>query len=272
MNILTARHLKLNHFAAAIGLAITLGPVLASAQDAAAKGLATAQEVKRRDTGYKDFTTTARMILSNAQGQSSTKELEVKTLEVPGQGEKSLLVFNAPADTKDTVLLSYSYKSRADDQWLYLPAMKRTKRIASGNKSGSFVGSEFSYEDISPQQVEKYTYKYLKEESQGGQACHVIERYPVDKKSSGYTRQILWIDKAEYRPLKAENYDRKDSLLKTLTFSNYKKYAGKFWRPLSMAMVNHQTGKKTTITYAEYKFGTGLNESQFDQGRIGSAP
>jgi outer membrane lipoprotein-sorting protein len=261
----TTAHL---HLLAALALAVPAFVSPAFADDAAAKGLEIAQEVKRRDTGYKDFTTTARMTLSNAQGQSSVKELEVKTLEVSGQGEKSLILFTAPADTKDTVLLSYSYKTKPDDQWLYLPAMKRTKRIASGNKSGSFVGSEFSYEDISPQQVEKYTYKYLKEDTEAGQACHVVERYPVDKKSSGYTRQVLWIDKAEYRPLKAENYDRKDSLLKTLTFTNYKKYNGKFWRPLAMAMTNHQSGKKTTITYSEFKFGTGLDEAQFDSSRL----
>ncbi|MFM7182179.1 MAG: outer membrane lipoprotein-sorting protein [Verrucomicrobiales bacterium] len=261
----TTTHLQI---LAALALAAPALVAPALADDAAAKGLEIAQEVKRRDTGYQDFSTTARMTLSNAQGQSSVKELEVKTLEVPGQGEKSLILFTAPADTKDTVLLSYSYKTKADDQWLYLPAMKRTKRIASGNKSGSFVGSEFSYEDISPQQVEKYTYKYLKEETESGQACHVVERYPVDKKSSGYTRQVLWIDKAEYRPLKAENYDRKDSLLKTLTFTNYKKYAGKFWRPLAMGMTNHQTGKKTTISYSEFKFGTGLTEAQFDSDRL----
>jgi hypothetical protein len=87
-------------------------PVPAAAQDAAAKGLQIATEVKRRDTGYKDFETIAKMTLRNAQGQSSVKEMAVKTLEVPGQGEKSLIIFSAPADTRDTALLSYSYKTR----------------------------------------------------------------------------------------------------------------------------------------------------------------
>ena len=261
----------LSLMSAAMMAGMILLPGAVVAQDAA-KGLAIAQEVKRRDTGYKDFTTAAKMTLRNAQGQTSVKELEVKTLEIPGKGEKSLIVFTAPADSKDTILLSYSYRTQPDDQWIYLPAMKRTKRIASGTKSGSFVGSEFSYEDISPQQVEKYTYNFLREESLGGQACFVVERYPVDKKSSGYTKQVLWIDKAEYRPLKAENYDRKDALYKTLVFSKYQKYGGKFWRPSSAEMTNHQSGKSTGIAFADYKFGTGLDEAQFDQSRLDHAP
>ncbi len=248
--------------------AFIIGQMPAAAQDAAARGLAVAQEVKKRDTGYKDFTATAKMTLRNAQGQSSVKEMNIKTLEAAAEGEKALIVFTAPADTKDTVLLSHSFRSKADEQWLYLPSMKRTKRIASGNKSGSFVGSEFSYEDISPQQVEKYTYKFLREEKYAGLDCFVIERYPKDAKSSGYTKQIVWIDKAEYRPLKAENYDRKGALAKTLISTKYKKFVSRFWRPMNLEMVNHQTKKRTSIEFTNYKFGNGLGAAEFDSSRL----
>lgn len=139
------------------------------AEFSAEKGLAIAEETKRRDTGYGDFSTVATMTLKNAQGQTSVRKMTVQTLEVPSVGEKSLIVFLEPADTRDTALLSYSYIEESDDQWIYLPSMRRTRRIASGNKSGSFVGSEFSYEDISPQQVEKYTYNYLRDENYEGQ-------------------------------------------------------------------------------------------------------
>lgn len=240
-----------------------------NAEDPAEKGLAIAEEAKRRDTGYGDFSTVATMTLQNAQGQTSVRKMTVQTLEVPSVGEKSLIVFLEPADTRDTALLSYSYKEEADDQWIYLPSMRRVRRIASGNKSGSFVGSEFSYEDISPQQVEKYTYNYLRDEDLDGQDSYVIERFPRDARSSGYTRQVLWIDKEEYRPLKAENYDRRDSLLKTLTFSDYQQYEDRFWRPLQTEMVNHQNGKSTLIEYEEYTFGAGLDESMFDNNRLG---
>lgn len=231
--------------------------------DAAARGLEIAREVKKRDTGYKDFTTDVTMVLRNREGQESSRQLSVRTLEQGADGERALVIFNSPADISGTALLTYSFKSKPDDQWLYLPAAKRVKRIASGNKTGSFVGSEFSYEDISPQQVEKYTYKYLRDEAVNGQQCFVVERYPTDPKS-GYKRQIYWIDHAEYRPLKAELYDAKDSLLKTLTFSGYKKYIDQFWRPDEMVMLNHQSGKSTKLAFREYKFRTGLTERDFD--------
>lgn len=238
------------------------------AEDPAARGLAIAEDAKARDTGYGDFTASARMILRNAQGQTTTKEMDIKVLEAAdGQGEKSLTIFTAPADTEGTILLSHSYKTRDDDQWLYLPSIKRTKRIASGNKSGSFVGSEFSYEDISPQQVEKYRYKYIRDEDYAGQPCHVVERYPRNRRS-GYTRQVFWVDTEHLRPLKVENYDRKDSLLKTLVAGGYKRYLDRFWRPTSARMINHQSGKSTDIVYSGYRFRTGLDESDFDQSRL----
>lgn len=254
-----------------LAAAVFLSVAFASAgeSDTAAKGLAIAEEVKRRDTGYGDFSTVATMTLRNAQGQTSERRMRIQTLESPGVGEKSLIVFLSPADTRDTALLSFSYIAESDDQWIYLPAMRRTRRIASGNKSGSFVGSEFSYEDISPQQVEKYTYNYLRDEEADGQDCFVIERFPKDVRSSGYARQVLWIDKAEYRPLKVENYDRRDALLKSLAMSQYKKYEDRFWRPHTMEMVNHQTGKSTDIVYEPFEFGAGLDESLFDQNRLG---
>lgn len=258
-----------NSLVVLLAVSFTLGNPLAASPE---RGLKIAQETKARDTGYGDFSTTATMTLRDSSGQSSVREMTVETLEVPGVGEKSLITFLAPADTRDTALLSYSYKDQSDDQWIYLPSMRRTRRIASGNKSGSFVGSEFSYEDISPQQVEKYTYNFLREESVDGQDFFVIERFPKDPRSSGYTRQVMWIDQSEYRPYKADNYDRRDALLKTLVFEDYRQYetgGETFWRPLRMEMTNHQSGKSTLIEYEEYVFGDGLDESQFDNRRLG---
>ncbi len=260
--------MKLATACALVTLAIPLHSV--RADEAAERGLAIAKEAKSRDTGYQDFIATVTMTLKNKQGQSSVRKMDVKTLEAPGEGEKALIVFSAPADTKGTALLSYSYKDPAkeDDQWLFLPSVKRVKRIASGNKTGSFVGSEFSYEDISPQQVEKYTYKYLRDEVLAKVDCFVVERYPLDAKS-GYTKQISWLDKAEYRPYKVELYDRKNTKIKTLLIIGYDQYLGKFWRPKKSYMLNHQTGKSTTLDFEGYQFRTGLKPSDFDQSVLG---
>ncbi|MBT8125907.1 MAG: outer membrane lipoprotein-sorting protein, partial [Gammaproteobacteria bacterium] len=152
-------------------------------------------------------------------------------------------------------------------QWLYLPALKRVKRINSKNKSGPFMGSEFAYEDIASQEVEKYTYKYLRDETLNGVDCFVIERYPAYA-HSGYTRQLAWINKAEYRPEKIVFYDRKNTLLKTLTYDNYQQYLDKFWRADDMFMENHQTGKSTKLTWSNYQFKTGLKGKDFNKNSL----
>jgi len=126
------------------------------------------------------------------------------------------------------------------------------------------MGSEFAYEDISSQEVEKYSYKYLKDEIIDGRDTYVIERVPAYKKS-GYKRQTVWIDKKYYQPLKIDFYDRKNSHLKTLTYHDYKQYLGKYWRTSRMEMVNHQTGKSTTLSWKKYEFQTGLKKRDFNK-------
>jgi len=245
-------------------VAVFVVPVLCTAQSPEEKGLAIVKEADRRYSGYGDFTANFRMILRNKQGQTSERELRVRTLEIPEDGTRSLCIFDSPADVKGTVLLTHTHQRQADDQWLYLPALERVRRIAAQNKSGSFMGSEFSYEDFATQVIEKYSYQWLRDETYAEQDCRVIERRPIDRKNSGYLRQVIWIDQEHLRMLKVDYYDRKDSLLKTLTFQDYQKYEDRFWRPHEMNMVNHQTGKSSELLWSDYAFGTGLSESEFN--------
>ncbi len=228
------------------------------------KGLQIAIESDQRDSGFGDLTASMIMILRNRHGETSEREMKIRTLEVIGDGDKSLTTFNTPRDIKGTSFLSYTHVEGPDDQWLYLPALKRVKRISSNNKSGPFMGSEFAYEDLSSQEVAKYTYKYIKDDTANGLECYVVERYPVDKKS-GYTRQLGWIDKNEYRAQKIEFYDRKDALLKTLVFSDYHQHLDRYWRAYHMSMENHQTGKSTILEWSEMKFQIGLSNRDFDR-------
>ncbi len=249
-------------------LILLLFPLVATAQSPEERGLAIAQEADERDTGFGDFTANMQMVLMNKQGQKSERKIRIRVLEVKEDGDKSLTIFDTPRDVKGTAFLNFTHKVGDDDQWLYLPALKRVKRISSRNKSGSFMGSEFAYEDISSQEVEKYTYKWIRDEAYEGHECFVVEYYPVDKKNSGYTKQITWLDKKEYRVWKVEYYDRKNSLLKTLTFKDYQIYIDKYWRADRMYMVNHQTGKSTKLIMSNYKFRTGLKDSDFNQNSL----
>lgn len=239
------------------------------AQTAQEKGLAIVQEADRRDDGYGDSTATMKMVLTNRHGDTSTRQMRMKTKEVPDKsvGDKALIVFDQPRDVKGTALLTFTKIIEPDDQWLYLPALKRVKRIASVNKSGPFVGSEFAFEDMASQEVGKFNYKYLRNEPCGDLECFVVEAYP-NYEHSGYTKQIVWMDTAEYRPQKIDFYDRKDTLLKTLTLSDYKQYLGKYWRSLNLMMHNHQSGKESRLVWKDMKLQVGLDERDFTKNAL----
>ena len=247
-----------------LSLGVTFLALAFSASGDEKKGYEIAARSDRSDRGFKDSSVDMKMILRTKSGRETVRELSQRTLELPDEnvGDKSLVVFSSPRDIDGTALLSHAKILDPDDQWLYLPALKRVKRISSANKSGPFVGSEFAFEDFTAQELNKFGHKWLKEETFAGLKCDVIERTPKYEKS-GYTKQIAWIDQKDFQIRKVDFYDRKNSLLKTLELTDYKKYNGKFWRPLTMTMKNHQTGKSTVLTYEDFKFGVGLSDSAF---------
>ena len=251
-------------------LAVLLAPSGAGAETPQEKGLRIAREAADYDAGFGDYVVEGTMILRNRQGQESVRVFENRVLELTDDGDKSLIVFRRPRDIKGTALLTFTHKIGNDDQWLFLPAIKRVKRISSSNRSGAFVGSEFAYEDLTSQEVEKYTYKWLREEPCPGDeslTCNVAERYPVDRRS-GYTREVVWLEKETYRPIRVDYFDRRDAPLKTLTFSGYKAYLGRHWRADRMLMVNHQNGKSTEMVWRNYRFGTGLTDRDFNRNSL----
>lgn len=262
--------MRLTEITAGFTMAMLLAAPVAFADEASGRGLEIAVEADRRDQGFGDTSSTLQMILRNRHGNETTRKIRSRTLEVPDDGDKSLIIFDDPADVKGTAFLSFSHKSGDDDQWLYLPALKRVKRISSSNKSGPFMGSEFAYEDLSSQEVEKYTYRYLRDETLDDRDHFVLERVPVDERS-GYRRQVVWIDQAEYRVWKVEYYDRKDALLKTLTFSDFEQFLDKYWRAGRLEMVNHQTGKSTTLIIDDYVFGNGFKDADFNRNSLAKA-
>ncbi len=242
---------------------------VAVAETAEEKGLRIAQEADRRDQGFGDWRAELKMVLGNRQGESSVRELRMQGLESSDakDGDRSMIVFEKPRDVKGTALLTYTHVLDSDDQWLYLPALKRVKRISSNNKSGPFMGSEFAYEDFTSQEVLKYSYKWLRDEACGDLQCFVVERVP-QYENSGYTRQLGWIDQAEYRMQRIDFFDRKDALLKTLNLKDYRRYLDQYWRSHDLFMENHQTGKTTRLEWSDYEFRVGLNEDDFTQARL----
>ena len=242
----------------------TAGAVFA-AED---RGFEIAARSDRTDLGFGDSEVDLQMVLRNAAGQESTRSLRIATLEKPDEtvGDKSLVVFDTPRDIEGTALLSHAKILDPDDQWLYLPALKRVKRISSSNKSGPFVGSEFAFEDFTAIELNKFDYTWVGEVPCGDLTCDVLERTPRYE-NSGYTKQVSWVDQSEFQIRKVEFYDRRGDLLKVLEMNDYRNYEG-IWRAHKLSMSNVQTNKQTDLIYGDYTFNTGLAENDFVKGRL----
>lgn len=259
---------------------VTMLSMGAQAQDLTGKDIA--ELVDQADSGWQDEEARALMTLYAADGRSVSRRLRSRSLEVSNDGNRNLVIFDQPLDVKGTVFLTHTHDAGNDDQWLFLPAIKRIKRISSSNRSGPFMGSEFAYEDISSEEVSRYRYDGLHsglcsgeqitegqaKDSSAGLQCYIYNRYPVDK-SSGYTRQIMYVDKEHYRIMRVDYFDRKNSLQKTLKREQYLQ-VGKFWRAKHWVMQNHLNNKKTIVEWGDWKFTSGFGKRDFEKSALDS--
>jgi len=257
----------MNRITLTISVILLLGAPALYAETTQEKGLAIAKEMKARDLGWGSSESEMVMTLRTRKGKEIVRQMRSKSLEVDGDGDKGLTIFDTPLDVKGTSFLSFSHTVGNDDQWIYLPALKRVKRIASKNKSGPFLGSEFAFEDLSSFEVEKFNFDYLGDDQLNDQTMFKISMDPVDP-YSGYTKANAWVDTEHYRVHKIDFYDRRDTLLKTLTISDYKLYKDKYWRADKQNMTNHKTGKSTDIEIKNLQFDVGLKDSDFNENRL----
>jgi hypothetical protein len=236
--------------------------LLAAAKTPEEKGMAISLEMDFRLDGIGDWSVDEVLVITNARGEEKRREFRLKVLGVPGEGDKFLAIFDKPADVKGVAQLIISHKDKVDESWVYVPALRRVKRISSQNKGGSFLGSEFINEDLIRGEAEKYKYKWLRDEVYEDEMCYVIERYP-DLEYSNYSKWVSWIDHSEFRVRKTEYYDKKGLLVKTIKSIGYKLYLDDFWFVDEYKIVNHQTGKSSSFLYEKYYFRTGLKDRDF---------
>lgn len=227
-----------------------------------AKGQSIVDEAERRGEGFGDMTASLEMIVRNSRGAEALRELEVRVLEMQ-DGSRSLTVVKAPKDVRGIGLLTHAFDHEEDQQWLYFPAVKRVKRIASSGKSGPFMGSEFSYEDFSAQASEKYAYKYLGEERVGDIDCYIVERIPKPDAESGYSRHVSWVEKENLWLVKVDFYDHNGDHLKTLEAEDFELHEEKYWRARQLVMTNVRTKGSSLLRWSDVKFGQGLSERDF---------
>ena len=235
------------------------------------QGQAFVEELAHRNAGYKDFVGDVEMDLEDAAGGKARREFSVKILERQSggaDGDRSLIVFSSPADIKGTAVLSHPHTSAEDEQWLFLPSSRRTKRVSSSNRSGAFVGSEFTFEDLTASDPRKFAWSYRGKEACGTAQCALLEAVPKDP-SSAYSKRILRIDDS-FRVQSVEFYDKKNAKLKTLVYGEYQQLDGAYWRAKSWTMKNAQSGKGTTLRFTKMKLKNVLSTSDFTPEKLGS--
>lgn len=210
---------------------------------------------------------TITMILTNKQGGKRERVIE-QFSKINKEKNRSLLIkFSSPADIKGTGFLSIENKNRDDDQWLYLPAFNKTRRISANNESDYFVSSDFSFEDLNREDLEEYSYQFLSESKIDGADCYQIEAKPKTekkRKESGYGKRILFIDKNNFVLRKALFYNKQDVILKEFYASDIKK-SGEHWRAYTMKMRNIKKSHSTTLLYTSINLEKEIDDNLFTE-------
>lgn len=256
----------------AVGL---LGGAAARADDPKARAIM--ERVDARDDGDNQ-TSTLQMILIDKSQKQRVRELRSFTKD-KGEDTWSMMFFLAPADVEDTGFLTYDYDeaSRDDDQWLYLPALKKTKRIASSDKSGSFMGSDFSYADMTDRPLAYYDYKLLQEAAVAGVPVWVIEAIPntdEERDETGYTKMIAFIRKDNDVMIRSKIWVKKGNRNKYFEVEKLEQIDG-IWVPTVMTMTTkkgEQTLHKTVLRTSDVKFGQKLEYDQFSVRGLETGP
>lgn len=213
-----------------------------------------------------------KMSIFNEKGQARERKISMATkLFDGGKTEKRVYRFLAPADVKGTGVLVFDYESKPDDVWVYLPALRKTRRIVSSEKSKSFMGSEFNYGDLNIPSLSDFTYKIAKEESYGGEACWVIDVSPKSKsiaKDEGYSKKTYWISKAKMSVRRGLYYDMDGKLLKELKSDDIKLLdpKNKRYRAMKMEMINKQNGRRSLFATEKATFAPDTKDEYFTPG------
>lgn len=215
------------------------------------------------------------MMLVDKDGNKEKRNVKRYAKEVGDDIHRYLVVFLSPADIKGTALLTWEQKERENDQWLYLPAQKKMQRIAKGSKKNYFMGTDFTYEDMEPEDIDNFDYKILRSEElkvqQDVSQCYVIESTPANdekKRESGYSKRIMWIEKEHLYTLKVEFYDRRDRLQKVQTNYKMENVSGTVWRPKQTLMDHKQKEHKTVTGITGREINVDLSDSVFTERHI----
>jgi len=220
------------------------------------------EKVYNRPAG-EDQTSDLTMTLINKSGDQRVRIIKQFTKDL-GDVEKSIMFFLSPADVKNTSFMNWAYDSdQSDDQWIYLPALKKTKRISSDSKSDYFMGSDFTYDDLGDRKLEDDTHKRIREETLDGKECYVVESTSKDEDYM-YSKTLVWVDKSNFIGVKKEFYDEDEDLLKVLSIKEIEEISG-IWVITNSEMKNVQKNHSTSMVLNNIQINTGISESKFSE-------
>ncbi|MFQ5791210.1 MAG: outer membrane lipoprotein-sorting protein [Acidobacteriota bacterium] len=212
------------------------------------------------------------MRLINKDGKERIREMTMLRLnsEEPGE-QKYFLYFHRPGDVRDMTFMVWKHPEGDDERWLFIPAIKLVRRIAANDKRSSFVGSDFSYEDISGREVEEDTHSLVREETVEGRAAFVIRSVPKDEKGAEFSYKLSWIDKENFVLWREEYYDRRDELYKTFTADEVRQVQD-YWTAVKRTMKNMQNGHRTEVTFRAIDYDVGLEDGLFSERYLRNPP
>jgi hypothetical protein len=204
------------------------------------------------------------MTLTNSRGDQRVREIRQFSRNANGM-EKKIMFFISPADVRNTAFMSWSYEQegKADDQWIYLPALKRTKRIASDNKSDYFMGSDFTYDDLGDRHPSADRHQIIGEETIKGETCYIVESVSLAQDYQ-YSRTVSWISRDKWLGLKKEFYDPDGERLKTLNVEKFEEIDG-YWIILHSRMHHVQKQHTTDMQLSEVVIDSGISDQQFTE-------
>ncbi len=223
------------------------------------------QEMKNRHESASEATTEV-MLLVDKKGNREKRLLKSYSKKDAQGLSRYLMVFLEPSNVRGTAMLTWEHNDRDDDQWLYLPSMRKMQRIASGSKQGYFMGTDFTYGDLEPESIDDYTYTILRSEKLGDDDCWVIEAKPLNRKvlkKTGYGKRLLWVRKDIFFAPKVEFYDRRGRLLKVQTCHDLTRVKGKMWRARKVLMDNRQREHQTVRAVQKQVIDQPISDEMF---------
>jgi hypothetical protein len=217
-----------------------------------------------------DMRTRVTMVLVNAQGKKRVRELTLLRKNFGTEGDQRYFIFfHAPADVKGTTFMVWKNPAKEDDRWIFIPSVNLVRRIAANDKRSSFVGSDFTYEDVSGRDVNDENHQILRTEEMNGRSCFVLESTP--RAGADYARRVSWIDTERWVPLREEYFDVRGEKVRVFTAGAVEEIGG-HWTVSKRTMANLQTGHSTEVTFENMTYNVGLKDDLFTERYLRQPP